>query len=118
MDLPSTHHKGERERDVARWISVLKMLTDEINTIETVIPGHGGLRDKESLKLHYDYFSEIYERIDDMKRKGVSMEMVKDSLSIEKGFSHFTQFENLSDDDKERHLKNLEVFWNYMEKNE
>ncbi len=114
-DLPTTHHKGDRERDISHWISVLKMLTDQLNSIETVIPGHGGLRDSESVKLHYDYYSEMLERTRDMKRQGMTLEEVQESLSLSRGFAHFTQFKNLPDEEKERHLNNIEIFWNYVE---
>ena len=59
-DLSSTHHKGDRERNIAHWISILKFLKEKINIIETVIPGHGELPGKESAKLYYEYFSEMY----------------------------------------------------------
>ncbi len=116
MDLPSTHHSGDRERDIARWISVLKNLNDDINTIETVVPGHGGLRDRASFQLHYEYFSEMYENVDKMVAEGASMDAAKEMLSLENGFSHFASLQDLSEDEQERHLKNLEIFWNYINK--
>jgi len=110
--LPSTHPKSEKEHEVAHWISVLKILNEKLNTIETIIPGHSGLLGKESVKLSYEYFSEMFNRIKDFKNQGLSLDEVKQNLSLSKGFSHFAQFKDLSNDEKDRHLENIEVFWN------
>jgi cyclase len=113
--IPSAHAKRESERDITRLIYVLKILKDTLNSIETVIPAHTGLRDNQVVKLHYDYFSEMYEKTQDLKKKGLSFDTVKESLSLDKGFSHYTQFKDLSDNQKERHIKNLKIFWNKTE---
>jgi cyclase len=117
-DIPDTHYWHEIDRDITRWISVLKMLTENIDDIEYVIPGHGEILNKESVKLSYNYYSEMLNRVKDAKRKGNTLEMIKDSLSLAKGFSHFTQFQNLSEKEKERHQKNIEIFWNYIHMDE
>ena len=93
-------------------------ITDNTNTIETVIPGHGGLWDKESLQLHYEYFTDMFEMVDKMVNEGGSLEAAIENLSLDKGFSHVSSLQNLSDNDKERHLKNVEIFWNYIESSE
>ena len=110
--LPSAYPKGESKKDIEHWISVLKLLNDKINTIETVIPGHGSLINKEQVGLQYEYFSEMLDKIKSMKDQEISLEDAKQRLSLNNGFSNFTQLANLSDEKKEDHLKNIEVFWN------
>lgn len=117
-NIPNTHAWHEIDRDITRWISVLKMLSENMNDIEYVIPGHGEIINPEQVKLSFNYYSEMLKKVKDAKVNGNTLEMIKDSLSLDKGFSHFTQFQNLSEKEKERHQKNIEVFWNYVDKNE
>jgi len=60
----------------------------------------------------------MFEMVDMMVIEGASLDTAKEKLSLDKGFSHFTSLQNLADDDKERHLKNVEIFWNYIESSE
>ena len=46
-----------------------------------------------------------------------SLENAKLNLSLENEFSHFTEFANLPNEEKERHVKNIEVFWNNVKVN-
>jgi glyoxylase-like metal-dependent hydrolase (beta-lactamase superfamily II) len=113
--LPSTHHTGDRQRDVVLWIYVLKKLTDNINTVETIIPGHGGLRDKESLRLHCEYFTAMYEKVEKLVTEGASLEDARSQLTLDKGFPEFTTLQDLPEDEKARHLENVKVLWNYIQ---
>ena len=69
------------------------------------------------MKVQYEYFSEMYDKIKNMKEMDKSLENAKLNLSLENEFSHFTEFANLPNEEKERHVKNIEVFWNNVKVN-
>ena len=66
--------------DVYNWIRILDDLYKE--NIITVIPGHGEVGRKISLKDQSDYFKDLSHQIENLKDKGYDLEEIKKRIDI------------------------------------
>lgn len=112
--IPSAFTYHEVNRDISRWLSVLKDLMGKIDDIEHIIPGHANLLNGEFLKSTYNYYSELLEKTSKLRKEGFTLEEIKEKLSLDNEFSHFNKSGNIEEKMKERHQENIEAFWNYL----
>jgi len=64
--------------DVYNWIKILDDLYEE--NIVTVIPGHGDVGRKVTLKYQADYFRDLSHKIENLMAEGNNLEMIKEKI--------------------------------------
>ena len=75
---------GESDTDMNKWIEALKKWEKE--EIDYILPGHGGVLEKNYISSVRSFFEEILEKLKQFKKEGFSEEEVLKQEIFDKGY--------------------------------
>lgn len=97
--------------DIERHISVFGELVKNGMEINYVIPAHDDFITMKDIRNHYEYYSVMLQEVRAAKQKGVGIEQLKKSLTVQKKFMFFIQKGEPVEEIEQRQLDNINNLW-------
>jgi glyoxylase-like metal-dependent hydrolase (beta-lactamase superfamily II) len=97
-------------------IETLKDFITISDSLKYIVPCHGEYYSADILKQMLRYYTEMYDFAKESVFDKKDYNTYKSECSIEKRFSNYELFRNLSDKEIQRHNENIDWLWDYFRK--
>lgn len=102
---------GMRTLDIDKWIQVLATLLDGKIEIETVVPGHKALWDKNKLDLWRTYIVDLRKAVQEAKASNTPFDAFLESYPLGEKYLYLEREGHSQERIKKFHNENIKSFW-------
>jgi len=103
--------------DVPRWLEVLGRVLDDDSEVNTVIGGHGMVKDRAWILAQFRYMKDLWRAVEAGRGGGADLEAVEARLPLDGKFAYLDPyFELASKEILNRHRDNIRAFWRVGQK--